>query len=153
MGKVEGKKGGRKSGDDWGPWQRRGQKGKGGWSWRELRGRDPFHVSVNVTSRDKFHTIYLPAYMCSCTSPLREGILCFHSVPKDQTSHRPWWQLHLPAETSCLPKFHYQFWNLKKKKASLQKATVHNVSSYTRFLHFVLHLWFLILLSLYIIRQ
>lgn len=50
----------------------------------------PSTSPANVTSRDKIHTIYLPAYMCSCTSPLRDRNLCFHGVPKDQTSHRPW---------------------------------------------------------------
>lgn len=92
-GRVEGMKGGRISGDDWEPWQRRGHKGRREWSWRELRGRDPSHVSCKCDLSSKFHTIYLPAYMCSCTSVLGEGILSYHCVPRDQTRHQPWWQL------------------------------------------------------------
>lgn len=63
------------------------------WSWRELRGRDPSHVSCKCDLSSKFHTIYLPAYMCSCTSVLGEGIRSYHCVPRDQTRHQPWWQL------------------------------------------------------------
>lgn len=119
---------------------RRIQNGKEGVELTRTQRQRPFHVSCKCDFEQQV-SHYLPPCLyvfMHITARRKDSVLSLFpeirlvTGPGDNC-------LYLLRHLVC-PSFTINF-EIKKKKASLQKATVHNVSNnYKRLLHFVLHL-------------